>query len=1062
MRRWSFLPTLLVACCASLARSAPTSFDFKLEKDCSTSAGVFTPEGRMVRTLWSLKQMPGGNQHGVWDGRDEFGRNLPPGDYQVKVACSNATYNSVGTIGNSGVGTTMQSGTDDLIVDLKTGDIYTANNWEEAGQDFRKTDANGKHLMDAEFRVRNGTPNGWPIAVAVDGDTLYCSVFTVHEAQPGTSKTLDGGAVIRKFAADDGKPLEFPTEHGYIRVRDPYPANADAMSHQSLHSIAISGNVIVAADRESGTVYKFDKQSGKALGQFTMPHAMCVVSDDAGHLWIAHDGNKVSLVDLDGHVLATPDLPGIGEIACIRLGPNRLWVADQTAGQIHVYQISAPDKLEPVKTWGHKAALGEFGPLAIGHIQSFGVMPDGGFVLAQTYGHGSVVTRFAPDGNVDWQQVGLEFCTNGTYDQDAPTLFISTLSNAYKLLDEAQGTWKFEGCLYQGALKLEQSTGTPRILHLGNNRFYYSLTGDQVKVFRLEGNRFVPATLVGLTPRGWDEKFMGALAEKERPTHFAWHDTRGEGQFNEDALVKIKDDKTQIATFSCETDAQGNLFIPNHYDNAIYTLPMDHLDERGNPVYDWSKYHRLLAPDDTLVALRPQKACPLPDGGMYVLQQADESFYPGSQTMTPWGRATGLVWMGGWVCSKYDASGNRLYTVPLPEVSTGMDWVPDVGRTKDRGVVVGVYSAEQLYHYSPDGLMLGVLRPKHKTGWLDHNGSVSINRNPSDGMADLFAEESLSNRISWYRFDDRETRTMTIPLHKAEAAGETYSSEAQFYDGGYRTAEAALKAGHAGEAIELFEKSLPLATEREQPFVEYELGEAFDRAGKPEQAVEQWEKVVAAPNYDNVKRAELLLNISHRLSALKQYDRAIQAMRSLEELKTPEDRQYGPRAMLEIANIDASRGDMDNAFKQIDQVKAHFKTTKSPNPDMERQAYSTAANLLAREKHFDQAMSELEQSLHIPDLSDDGKAGSENQMGDLARGAGNPAQAAKHYESAARNYPQANPGSRAETALKAAELRTSLGDKDAARKLYEFVRDLPDAPADQKKVAEEKLKKLEG
>ena len=75
------------------------------------------------------------------------GRNVPPGAYEVRVACGMATYATVGTIGNSGVGKPMQAGTDDVLVDRKTGEIYTANNWEEAGQDFRKMDADGKHLI---------------------------------------------------------------------------------------------------------------------------------------------------------------------------------------------------------------------------------------------------------------------------------------------------------------------------------------------------------------------------------------------------------------------------------------------------------------------------------------------------------------------------------------------------------------------------------------------------------------------------------------------------------------------------------------------------------------------------------------------------------------------------------------------------------------------------------------------------------------------------------------------------------------------------------------------------
>ena len=179
-----------------------------------------------------------------WDGLDDLGRNLPPGKYQVRVACSNVTFTSVGTIGNSGKGTSMQAGTDDLIVDPKNGDIYTADNWEEAGQDFRKIDADGMHLMDAKFGVRNGKPNGWPIAVALDNGILYCSVFTANDVAADEKTFAKGGAVIRKFDSTTGKPLKFPTDTGFIRVRFPDPSN-ESYAHQSLHSICICGNTIV-------------------------------------------------------------------------------------------------------------------------------------------------------------------------------------------------------------------------------------------------------------------------------------------------------------------------------------------------------------------------------------------------------------------------------------------------------------------------------------------------------------------------------------------------------------------------------------------------------------------------------------------------------------------------------------------------------------------------------------------------------------------------------------------------------------------------------------------------
>lgn len=1052
---------LCAACLLSgLAAAAQTPFGFSLEKDCQTSAGVYRPDGRLERILWSLRKLSAGEHHETWDGLDEFGRNLPPGAYEVRVACSNATFASVGTIGNSGVGSAMQAGTDDLIADRQTGDIYTANNWEEAGQDFRKMNADGRHLMDARFRVRNGTPNGWPIAVAVDDGILYCSVFTVHEKIAGQEKTLDGGAVIRKFSADKGEPLKFPTDTGYLRVKQPDPQQKDVFDHQSLHAIVICGNAIVAADRDTGQIWEFDKSTGKQIGGFSLNRPVSLACDGQEHLWIAHDGKKVSVMDLGGKALAKPAVSA-GGIVCIRLERDRrLWLADQDAGQISVYRMDSAKGVTLEKSYGHKAQPGQFEPLAIGHIQSFDVMPDGGFVLAQTYGHGSVVTRFGPDKKLIWQQVGLEFCTNGCYDPKHPDLFISSLSNAYRLTDPNKGEWQFAGCLYQGPIKTDQSTGTPRIIYRDGRRYFYSLTGDLVKVFRLEGERMVPSTMVGLTPRAWDDKLLGAVPENQKPTHYVWRDANGDGQIQPGEVTRINDPKSQIASFSCEVDEQGNLIIPNHYNNGIDVLPLSKFDERGNPVYEWSELRQLLPPDDTLRGLRPQKACPLPGGGMYVLQQADPAFYPPSKTMTPWGNVSGLVWMGGWVFSKYDPAGRRLFTLPLPEECTGLDWVPDAGRDRETGVIVGEYSAMRLLHFSPDGLMLQILSPRHKTGWLDHNGSLSVNRNPRDGLADVFAEESLSNRISWYRLDDREVKTLKVSLKKEPVAGERYADEEQL-DDLVRSAQVSEKSRDYSAAIDALHNALDAAGDRQKVLVHYRLGRAYQGNNQPDEAVREYQSVFDSLDWDPRQKLELMFEASRLLQQTKEYDRAIALMKGMLELPNLPDSNYVPRAALEIANVEMAAQKPEEAMRSLQKAADLCRSGKSVDPNLYRQVLVSTADLLRKQKKYPQAIAEYEQTIQLPGVDDNSRAWGEGAIGDTCIEMKDVAAAAAHFTAAAETYPKADSQRRADMAIKAGDCQMAAGHKQAAKRMYQRVLDLADARPDHRKSAEQKLEQTE-
>ena len=1041
----------LLACTAS---SAATRFRFSLDKDCTTSAGVYTPDGRAVRMLWGLKQLKDGTHREEWDGLDDLGHNVPPGDYEVRVACSNASYTHVGTLGNSGVGEPMQAGTDDLIIDRKTGEIYTANNWEEAGQDFRKMDANGKHLMDAKFRVRNGNPNGWPIAVAVEGGVLYCSVFAVNEKVAGQRRGITGGIVIRKFTADTGAPLEFPTPNGYIRVREPDPTDDKPFDHQSAKSIVICGDTIVLADRYKNNVFKYDKNTGAALGEFAMNKPFTIVVDAEKRLWIANDGNKVTVTDIDGKVLAQPEVQA-GQIACIRLdGKGQLWLADQDAGKIRVYKIESIDKLTPLKTYGRKAKPGEFGPLEIGRIQSFDVMPDGGFVLGHTYGRGAVVARFSANGQLLWQQVGLEFCTNGTYDQKQPDLFISSLSNAYRLLDPNSGAWRFEGCMYQEKLPLSQSTGTPRILQLNNRRFYFALTGDVVKIFRLDGRRMVPATVVGLSANGWLSDLLGTVEQKDRPGHYVWHDASGDGLAQPEEIIRASSEKSPIASFSCEVDQAGNLIIPNHHTKAVHMLPLSGFDDRGNPLYDWSAYKQILPRDDTLRNLQPMKACPLPDGSMYVLQRAEQVFYPQVGENTPWGPPAGVCWMGGWVVSKYDPQGKRLFTIELPDHCTGMDWIPNVGRTQEMGLLAGCYNALKLFHYSPDGLLLGVFTPKMKTGWLDHNGSISINRNPNSGLADLFAEESLCNRISWHRIDDRDVKTLKVPVRKQAVAGEQYADEAQLNT---LRREAQTKGGP--QAVELLTKALDLAAEHEKPLIHLQLGQAL-RNTKPEDAAKELLLATQSPRMDSLKKAELLFDAAGLLRRQRKFEDAIAVMDRVVKMDLPADRHYAPRAMVDSASIYMEMGKPDEALEQSQKAIDYYSTSKQQNPGTLRNAWILSGDALRRQDKHAEAAVAYEQSLKVEGLDDNSRARSETLIAECCLAMDDPAGAAEHFIAAAQKYPKASAGTKCQSLIRAGEARLKSGDKDAARKLFQAAIDLPDAPAGQKDQAKQRLDQL--
>src|ERR1700712_4935713 len=68
-------------------------FSFSLPAAASTSAGVFTKSGTLVKTLWSGVNYSAGNHTVNWDGTLDDGSLAPVASYDVRVLSNNVKYN---------------------------------------------------------------------------------------------------------------------------------------------------------------------------------------------------------------------------------------------------------------------------------------------------------------------------------------------------------------------------------------------------------------------------------------------------------------------------------------------------------------------------------------------------------------------------------------------------------------------------------------------------------------------------------------------------------------------------------------------------------------------------------------------------------------------------------------------------------------------------------------------------------------------------------------------------------------------------------------------------------
>ena len=146
---WCFLP-------ATLPATPARPLDVTTGGDCQISGQIFDLQGKLVRSLRPFGPVKAGTHKLEWDGRDDSGNQMPPGEYECRIILNPTVYTTAGALGNTARPPTVNlnpSEIQSVAVDAE-GNVYTANLWEEAAQDFRKWSRDdGRHVFDAQARI---------------------------------------------------------------------------------------------------------------------------------------------------------------------------------------------------------------------------------------------------------------------------------------------------------------------------------------------------------------------------------------------------------------------------------------------------------------------------------------------------------------------------------------------------------------------------------------------------------------------------------------------------------------------------------------------------------------------------------------------------------------------------------------------------------------------------------------------------------------------------------------------------------------------------------------------
>ena len=761
----------------TLEATPARSLDVTTGGDCQISSQIFDLQGKLVRSLRPFGPVSAGTHKLQWDGLDDSGNQMPPGEYECRIVLNPTIYATAGALGNTARPPTVNlnpSEIQSVAVDAE-GHVYTANFWEEAAQDFRKWNRDdGFHVFNAQARIRNGNPDALPYAIAVDEKYIYCSTY---------SHRVNAQQHIRRFRLKDGESAPFPAAaatKGFILVHD-NPEEKAAKAGKAgpedlwklpLRALAVSRGKLFVTDALDGRVLSFDKETGAPLGSFKVnfPHALAI--DSVGNLWVAHEDGAITVFSQDGQ-RSVPVLKTLKHIRALAFGPNNLlYVADSGTNKVHIFRVD-PAKATAtfLLSFGQQAKPGDYAPDRFHELKGIAVDSAGNFTIAQGLEvTGARLTRFAPDGRVIWDHVGAEFTNTASISKEHPDEVISQVFHRYKV-DKKTGAWEFRGSVLDGDPKyIRWMHGPMRLQKLGETEFAFQGYGDGLQVYRREGDLYRPASMFGRGNPFPDGIYHDAMKEGERRPKeaiWSWTDVNGNAKVDEEEVTWITDREfvSPFHNFGVSIDADGNALICN---DAITEIPMTGFDGRGNPIYDLTKM-RTIVPRDTSenpLFANPVMAIRSDDGSIYV--QTRSKHFPKPQ------EAEG-GWMAGWVLMRFDKDGKMLWYRQLPAACPGMDVIPGGG-----GVMLVNIKLEKegcdIYHYNQEGSLIGITRPsaafRSPGGIPDNTASLVISRDTRDGIIDMFVEDCIGNRFYWMRVDDRkkpEVRSIRLRLEEPDS-----------------------------------------------------------------------------------------------------------------------------------------------------------------------------------------------------------------------------------------------------------------------------------------------------
>jgi len=532
----------------------PLTFSYNLPKDGDVTIALVNDQGKMVRHLVIQSPRKAGNNSEKWNGLDDLGNLLPPGNYTWKgIYHDPITTKYVMGMLNSGQptykvdGGTGQWGSDHTnptTVCVAGKDMILAWNSAEAGYSIIRISNDGKKKWG------KGTSVGAEY-IASDGDCIFAS-------------DSENPSEVCAYAVDDGRPLIFGNGKSKITLS----SDESSDKRGGVSGLAYNQGVLYVSFSHKNLIALFDARQGTLKTTWTVPSPGQIAIMPDGKLVVTSDGKVVLVSDGNVSQLISGNIDSPTGIATDKEG--QVYVANR--GLLQNVSVFSPKGkyLRSIGIKGGRSTIGSYNPKGMVAPNGIAIDLEGKLWVAETF---VSPKRFTVWDNKTGELLkeyfgGTGYCTPVSIDPKNPNEALC--QNMVVDIDMAKGSW------YPKSTFWYVNRPKPDMPDVSHGRLFTASNGKQ---YAVETQWEIPGKIA--IRDGLLLKPVVRIIDKNKK-YFLWQDLNDDQREQPDELSPIGYDR-----FSW---ADNNLTL---WSDRGWKLSPSRFEANGRPVYDVKNLQKL-------------------------------------------------------------------------------------------------------------------------------------------------------------------------------------------------------------------------------------------------------------------------------------------------------------------------------------------------------------------------------------------------------------------------------------------------------------------------------------